>query len=129
MTGPCLSTADPCASFAAPLCDDDSDCDSAAVLLNPRGYWACAAHATTRPGPWRLVGPVACESGGEWVCECQWTRVMRCRYNALWLEQLVVDVGPMSPPDRPALPVDIRGLDALLPRGADDMLGGWWPRG
>lgn len=74
MTGPCLSTADPCASFAAPLCDDDSDCDSAAVLLNPRGYWACAAHATTRPGPWRLVGPVACESDMDRSC-FQWRQV------------------------------------------------------
>ena len=86
MTGPCLSTADPCASFAAPLCE------------------------------------------GQW-------QVMRRKYNALLLEQhkgpvaLVVDVGPVAPPDRPALPVDIRSLDALLPRGADDMLGGWWPRG
>lgn len=107
MTGPCLSTADPCASFAAPLCLDDSDCDSAAVLLNPGGYWACAAHATTRPGPWRLVGPVACESGGEWMC-LPWQlsgeiRALLDRYET----KIIVP----------------------LPRGTDDPPSGWLRRG
>jgi|GEM_PF-5463102 len=130
----CLHTADPCASFAAPICLDDSDCDSAATLINPGDYWACAVHATTRPGPWRLVGPVACESDMDRSCEGHW-QAMRRAYNALLLEQyspvaLLVETGPAMPPmDRPALPVDTSGMVALLPRGADDMLGGWWPRG
>ena len=67
-------------------------------------------------------------------CEGHW-QAMRRAYNALLLEQyspvaLLVETGPAMPPmDRPALPVDTSGMVALLPRGADDMLGGWWPRG
>lgn len=86
MQGSCVCAADPCPSFAAPICLDDSDCDSAATLLNPGGYWACVVHATTRPGPWHLVGLVACESDGEQACD-DIQAMLRQRFNAKLLEE------------------------------------------
>jgi len=80
MSALCCCTADPCASFAAPICLDNSDCDNPAVLLNPGGCWACATHAPARPGPWTLVGPVACRSDGEPLCDGMWV-VLRDKLN------------------------------------------------
>ena len=122
MTAPCLCTADPCASFAAPICLDDSDCDSAATLLNPGGLWACAAHAATRPGPWRLVGPVACESDLDRSCE---------RWQPVGLGRALVDgEGRVSRLEQ-GLPDFLAGYKMLLPlpRGTDDPPSGWLRRG